>query len=68
MNMKNFIKYGFIAVVICFCSCSEGDLKAEKNGHTYDFITIDIDGCEYLIYANRFGHKGNCKNKIHNCR
>ena len=30
MNMKNLIKYGFIAVVICFTSCGKG--RGKLNG------------------------------------
>lgn len=68
MNMKNLIKYGFIAFVICFCSCSKSDFKTENNGHIYSFDVIEIDGCEYLVSSSKFTHKGNCKNPIHNCR
>jgi len=62
MNMKNLIKYGFIAVVIFFCSCSETPAYNRKS----EFRTIEYDGCEY-IYSPYAGyksltHKGNCKN------
>ena len=66
--MKNLIKYGFIAVVICFCSCGKSDFKTENNGSMYSFNTIEVDGCEYLVSSSKFAHKGNCKNPIHNCR
>ena len=33
MNMKNLIKYGFIAVVICFTSCA-------KYGDKYDNLEV----------------------------
>ena len=66
--MKNLIKYGFIAVVICFCSCAKSDFKTKNNGHIYSFDVIEIDGCEYLVSPSKLTHKGNCKNTIHNCR
>ena len=57
--MNKLIKYGFIAVVICFYSCREGVKKKEFN-------TVEYDGCEYIYspYAgyNSLTHKGNCKN------
>lgn len=66
--MKNLIKYGFIAIVICFWSCNGGAAKTEN---TNNFETIIVEDCEY-IYKIGIGyrslvHKGNCKNPIHKC-
>ena len=61
MNMKNLIKYGFIAVVVCCSFSCEKVVERKKT-----FKTVIYDGCEY-IYAPYAGyksltHKGNCKN------
>ena len=74
--MKNLIKYGFIALVICFFSgcTTEGATESitEKEEvpvrelHPHNIMMYE--GCEYIIYYNQGMHKGNCKNPIHNCR
>ena len=66
MNMKNLIKYGFIAVVSCFLlSCGSMPNKtAEENR---ELNTIVFEGCEYVYYFDKMAHKGNCKNPIHKC-
>ena len=48
MNMKNLIKYGFIAFVICFCSCS-------SVGDKYDGIEVvnTQNGEIYILEHNR---------------
>ncbi len=48
MNMKNLIKYGFIAVVICFTSC-------ETVGNKYDGIEVvnKSTGEVYILKHNR---------------
>ena len=35
--MKNLIKYGFIAVVICFCSCGHKDSQEVKVGQIWRY-------------------------------
>ena len=67
--MKNLIKYGFIAFVICFSSC-RGDVTVTKEDT--NFNTVVVDSCEYFYSPfeglKSITHKGNCKNPIHNCR
>lgn len=63
MNMKNLIKYDFIAFVSCFLfSCNTATTATESQ---------NIEGCEYIVTKNSYGngltHKGNCKNTIHKC-
>lgn len=69
MNMKNLIKYGFIAVVSCFWSCGDRNeiIKQNRQSATSSWSTIEYDGCEYLIGSKKGMHKGNCKNPIHKC-
>ena len=68
--MKNLLKYGFIALVICFSSCVKGG--ETKTSEKKDFNTIIIEGCEYIYFPyyseKSMVHKGNCNNPIHNCR
>ena len=72
MNMKNLIKYGSIAVVICCTSCGDPNERRKYNRQSdaSRWSTIEYDGCEYLIGSRKGMHKGNCKNPIHkyNCR
>lgn len=73
-------------IVITLISCGEPELNKGENSlvNTSNAVNIknivnnhdivDIDGCEYIIYAEEQGysgfgfmtHKGNCKNIIHN--
>jgi hypothetical protein len=68
--MKNLLKYGFIAFVICLSSCTEGGKTTIKNRD--DFNILIFEDCEYIynIYSGykSLTHKGNCNNPIHNCR
>lgn len=81
--MKNLIKYGFIAFVICsFSGCTTSEITSKEDKAIEDkkhaerlesaFNVIILDGCEYYQLGNRkigfMAHKGNCKNPIHNCR
>tara|TARA_R110000796_G_C14287543_1_gene403536 strand:- start:295 stop:501 length:207 start_codon:yes stop_codon:yes gene_type:complete len=68
--MKNLIKYGFIAFVICFLlSCKENKESRKESIDISDKLRIGVfDGCEYVFCYDKMAHKGNCKNPIHNCR
>ena len=52
MILKNLIKYGFIAVVICFYSCDSN--KERRNNFAEDRIVTDSDGNK-LIAIHNFG-------------
>ena len=81
--MKNLIKYGFIAVVSCFYSCTtteiitqeEAQRRIEIKSRDFEntFEILILDGCEYYHQGysstakGKLTHKGNCKNPIHKC-
>ena len=73
MNMKNLIKYGFIAFVICLCSCDSSEemkksITTNRQNGAKNWSVVEYDGCEYIIGVKKGMHKGNCKNPIHNYR
>lgn len=70
MNMKNLIKYGFIAVVSCFLlSCEQPKQETKHEEINRIAEVVEFDGCEYVLGWRTMAHKGNCKNPIHkyNC-
>ena len=71
INMKNLIKYGFIAVVSSFWSCGSCNSPKKRKSEYTNYSIIEMDGCEYYVrhrYEKGYlSHKGNCKNPIHKC-
>ena len=60
--MKNLIKYGFIAVVSCFYSCSEISTKSEaftvtkvyvKGINNYDYKLKPVKGLGVLVITSK---------------
>ncbi len=51
--MKNLIKYGFIAVVSCFCSCSTTPIIGSEQN---PFIVVKIESIDDK-YCNYYGNR-----------
>jgi hypothetical protein len=70
---KTLTRYALCTLLffVVLTSCTKGDeLKNRNKFKNYD--VIEIDGCEYIEYGVSNGyleitHKGDCKNKIHDC-
>ena len=68
--IKNFslIKFALIILSLAiFFNCETDSPKgysehSNPDYHRYDYNTIVIDNCEYIVYTNNgICHKGNCK-------
>jgi len=82
-NLRTKLSYALytllVAGVLTSCDNNEGALgwhnQVNPDGLKNSYKTIEIEGCEYIMYdagsgyqGNGFlAHKGNCKNEIHAC-
>lgn len=70
--------FACLFLILALCGCSEQGFLTTTHDVNYEKMsknmrTIEIEGCEYLVYScssgySGFGfmaHKGNCKNPIH---
>jgi len=67
--MKKLLTIFVLGMVLMSCDESKPkhpDIWIHVNGQRY--LVIVIDGCQYLSYegyCDKFTHKGNCNNPIH---
>lgn len=82
-KFKSLTRYALytllVAGVLTGCDNNEGALgwhnQVNPDGLKNSYKTIEIEGCEYIMYdagsgyqGNGFlAHKGNCNNEIHAC-
>lgn len=82
-NLRTKLSYALytllVAGVLTSCDDNQGALgwhnEVNPNGLKNSYRTIEIEGCDYIMYdagsgysGNGFlAHKGNCKNEIHAC-
>jgi len=82
-TIKTLTRYALYTLLVAgfltSCDDNQGALgwhnKVNPDGLKTSYKTIEIEGCEYIMYDAGMGysgngflaHKGNCNNEIHSC-